>query len=89
MSKFESKQNFNIAGTIINENYRVSTAAIFYPSHYFGDYWQLETWVFVMNGKSKMKIHLVPEDEKGLEYCKKFHDKTVQMVKRKIKQAQQ
>lgn len=88
MSKFEGKQNFNIAGTIINENYIVSTAAIFYEGNVFGDYWQLETWVFVMNGKSQMKIHLVSEDEKGLEYCKRFHEKAVAMVKSKINKAQ-
>lgn len=85
MNAFEQKKNFNIDSTIINENYRISTAAIFYEGNWFGDYWQLETWVFHKQNKhSKMKIHEVPCNEKGLGYCKKFHQKTVAMVKYKI-----
>lgn len=85
MNPFEQKKNFNIASTIIDDNYRVSTAAIFYEGNWFGDYWQLETWVFCKDNKhSKMKIHNVPCNDDGINYCKIFHDKTVAMVKYKI-----
>lgn len=85
MERFDLKKNFNIASTIIDDNYRVSTAAIFYEENWFGDYWQLETWVFVKGHKgSKVKIHNVPRNEYGIRYCKEFHKKTVAMVKSKI-----
>ena len=85
MERFDLKKNFNIASTIIDDNYRVSTAAIFYEENWFGDYWQLETWVFVKGHKgSKVKIHKVPCNEYGIRYCKEFHKKTVAMVKYKI-----
>ena len=86
MERFELKKNFNIANTVINENVRVSTAAIFYESDFFGYRFQLETWVFMKDHKnSKMKIHEVYENQKGIDYCIRFHNKTVAMVKNKLK----
>lgn len=85
MKRFNEKQNFNIASTVINENVRVSTAAIFYDE-WFGERFQMETWVFMKDHKgSKMKIHDVPENQSGIDYCIRFHNKTVAMVKNKIK----
>lgn len=84
MERFELKKNFNIASTVINENVRVSTAAIFYED-WFGERFQMETWVFMKDHKgSKMKIHKVYENQKGIDYCIRFHNKTVAMVKNKI-----
>ena len=76
---FNSKRNFNIASTIINENVRVSTAAIFYDE-IFGERFQLETWIFKKEGKSLMKIHSVPSNNNGLEYCRRFHCLTSSIV---------
>lgn len=85
MERFELRKNFNIASTVINENVRVSTAAIFYDE-WFGERYQLETWVFIKDHKgSKMRIHNVYENQDGIDYCIRFHEKTVAMVKRKIK----
>lgn len=77
-------KNFNIRSTVINDNIRVSTAAIFYDDWFFGEYFQLETFIFKKEGRSLMKIHNVIENEKGLQYCIDFHNKTVAMVKSKI-----
>ncbi|GEM_PF-2104874 len=80
----KTKCSFNISSTIINEDFRVSTAAVFY-SEWFGDRYQLETIVFsTVKGGFRMKIHDVPSNDKGIEYCKRFHEKTVAMVKSKI-----
>lgn len=84
MNPFYEKKNFNIDSTVINDNYRVSTAAIFYDE-IFGERFQLETWFFVKGHKgSKIKIHEVPCNEYGLRYCKEFHKNTVAMVKSKL-----
>lgn len=84
MNNFGSKKNFNIASTVINKDVRVSTAAIFY-SEWFGDRYQLETIVFsTVKGGFRMKIHDVPSNDQGVEYCKRFHEKTVAMVKNKL-----
>lgn len=86
MERFKQNKNFNIASTVINENVRVSTAAIFYESDFFGNYYQLETWVFTKDHKnSKMKIHNVPANQNGIDYCKRFHEKAVTMVRNKLK----
>lgn len=85
MERFKLKKNFNIASTVINENIRVSTAAIYYEE-WFGERYQLETWVFMKGLKgSQMKIHEVPENQHGIDYCIRFHNKTLAMVKNKIK----
>ena len=82
---FNLDKNFNIRSTVINDNIRVSTAAIFYESSFFGDYYQLETFIFKKEGKSLMKIHNVSDTEKGLQYCIDFHNKTVAFINSKIK----
>ena len=71
-NSFNEEKNFNIASTIINENVRISTAAIFYDE-WFGKRFQLETWIFKKEGHSLMKIHDVPSNQNGLDYCKRFH----------------
>jgi len=81
---FDLDKNFNIRSTIINDNIRVSTAAIFYESSFFGDYYQLETFIFKKEGNSLMKIHNVSATEKGLQYCIDFHNKTVCLIKNKL-----
>lgn len=85
MKRFENKANFNIASTVINKNIRVSTAAIFYDE-WFGERFQLETWVFMKDHKgSVIKIHNVYENQNGIDYCKRFHEKAVAMVRSKLK----
>ena len=84
MERFDKKQNFNIASTVINENIRVSTAAIFYDEWY-GERFQLETFIFKKEGRSTYKIHSVPENQKGLDYCTSFHNKLVSLIKSKLK----
>jgi len=83
MKRFELKKNFNIASTIINENIRVSTAAIFYDE-IFGERYQLETFIFKKEGRSIMKIHDVYANQKGIDYCVSFHNKLVALIKTKI-----
>lgn len=81
---FELDKNFNIRSTVINDNIRVSTAAIFYESSFFGNYYQFETFIFKKQGSSIMKIHKVSENEKGLNYCINFHNKSVSLIKSKL-----
>lgn len=82
MERFEQKRNFNIASTVIDENTRVSTAAIFYDE-WFGERYQLETWVFKKDRKgSKMKIHDVPSNQDGIDYCMRFHSKIVYILEK-------
>lgn len=83
MERFDKKSNFNIASTIINDNVRISTAAIFYDE-IFGERFQLETWIFKKEGRSIMKIHDVPINKVGLDYCVRFHNKATGLVKSKI-----
>ena len=80
---FDLNKNFNIRSTVINDNIRVSTASIYYENSFFGDYYQLETFIFKKEGSSIMKIHNVAENEKGLQYCIDFHNKTVALIKSK------
>jgi len=80
---FNEEKNFNIASTIINENVRISTAAIFYDE-FFGKRFQLETWVFKKEGRSLMKIHNVASNQNGLDYCKRFHILAAKIVNRKL-----
>lgn len=84
MERFKLKKNFNIASTVINEQIRVSTAAIFY-SDFFGEWFQFETFIFLKKGPCPMKIHKVSENQKGIDYCLSFHKKAVSLVKSKIK----
>lgn len=53
------KSNHNIASTQITEDIRVSTAAIYYDE-WFGERWQIETFIFSNNKtlqKTRMIIH--------------------------------
>lgn len=84
MERFELRKNFNIASTIINDNIKVSTAAIFYDE-IFGERYQLETFIFKKEGRSMMKIHEVYENQTGIDYCISFHNKIVALIKTKIK----
>lgn len=85
MERFEKRKNFNIASTVINDEIRVSTAAIFYDE-WFGKRWQLETFIFKKDNKgSKMKIHEVPNNDDGIDYCKRFHDKLVYFLNKTCK----
>lgn len=84
MNRFELNSNFNIASTVINDNVRISTAAIFYDE-WFGKRFQLETWIFKKDGRSLMKIHDVPTNQKGLDYCISFHNKATELVKSKLR----
>jgi hypothetical protein len=55
----ESNKNIDMGKTRINDDVRVSSAAIFY-NEMFGSFYQLETWVFSENKqviKSRMFIH--------------------------------
>lgn len=81
---FNLNKNFNIRSTVINNNIRVSTASIYYRSSFFGDYYQLETFIFKKEGSSIMKIHNVFANENGLKYCINFHNKTVALIKSKL-----
>ena len=90
MERFEEKKNFNIASTAINENIRISTAALFYDE-WFGERFQMETWIFVKeddgklkSGASKMKIHNVLENQNGIDYCLRFHHLACVIVKLKL-----
>lgn len=84
MERFNNKSNFNIASTVINEDMRVSTAAIFYDE-WFGERYQMETWVFMKDRKgSKMKIHKVLENQKGIDYCLAFHNKLVGLINTRL-----
>jgi len=84
MERLNLKKNFNIASTVINDNVRVSTAAIFYDE-IWGERFQFETFIFKKEGRSIMKIHLVSENQKGIDYCLSFHNKTVSLIKSKLK----
>lgn len=84
MERFNDKKNFNIASTIINNNIKVSTAAIFYDE-WFGERFQLETFIFKKEGHSIMKIHDVQQNQDGIDYCLRFHQLTVAIVKQKLK----
>lgn len=81
---FSKENNFNIRSTVINDNIRVSTAAIFRQDWFFGDYFQLETFIFKKEGRSNMRIHDVFCNKKGIQYCIDFHNKTVALIKSKI-----
>lgn len=83
MKRFEQKKNFNIASTVIDDNVRVSTAAIFYNDWFFGEYFQLETIIFKKDGMGNMRIHKVPCNQVGIDYCIRFHQKVVAMIKSK------
>lgn len=53
------KQNKNLASTVITDNVRVSTAAIYYDE-WFGERWQIETFIFSKDERvktSQIKIH--------------------------------
>jgi len=84
-ASFNDKKNFNIASTIISDNVRISTAAIFYDE-IFGERFQLETWIFKKEGRSLMKIHDVFANQKGLDYCVRFHTLTASIVDIRLKQ---
>ena len=84
MERFEQKKNFNITSTVINDNIRVSTAAIFYDE-VFGERFQFETIVFRKDKGMLMKIHNVYASQKGLDYCVTFHNKLVSLINSKIK----
>lgn len=84
MERLKLEKNFNIASTIINDNIRISTAAIFYDE-WFGKRFQFETFIFKKEGNSMQKIHEVFENQKGIDYCKRFHELAVIIVKSKIK----
>lgn len=81
---FDLNKNFNIRSTIINDNIRVSTASIYYESSFCGNFYQLETFIFKKEGSSNYKIHSVFTNEKGLQYCIDFHNKTVALLKLKL-----
>lgn len=84
--RFKLNKNFNIASTTINENVRVSTASIFYENEWFGSYYQMETFIFRNDGiRGNMKIHNVPCNDNGIDYCKRFHNKVVYMLNKKLK----
>lgn len=84
MERFELKKNFNIASTVIDDNVRISTAAIFYDE-WFGERFQMETWIFKKEGRSLMKIHDVRENQDGIDYCLNFHNKLTKLVQYKLK----
>lgn len=87
-------KNFNIASTIINEDIRISSAAIFYESFFFGNYFQIETFIFSNNKdvlRSKQIIHCtVSGDERTdidiniIDNVKKIHTYVCKNIKDKI-----
>lgn len=88
----ESKlENFNIASTIITDKIRVSSAAIFYENSFFGDYYQLETWVFSTDPtvKNKQIIHgttsIFPISQKEKDNVVKVHNYVAGNLKIKLK----
>lgn len=82
--------NIDLGKTKITDKVRVSSAAIFYKE-YFGDFYQLETWVFSEDKKvqeSKQVIHgttfgtEIPE--KLIEKTKTFHRRASKLLIKKL-----
>lgn len=68
----------DLGKTQISDNIRVSSAAIFYEA-WFGNYFQVETWIFSENPliKSKQIIHGTCNEYlnyKLVAKCEKVHD---------------
>ena len=70
--------NIDLGKTQITDKLRVSSAGIFYEAH-FGDYYQLETWIF-SEDKSVMRsqqiIHCTTErriPQKRIDEVKRIH----------------
>lgn len=80
--------NVDLGKTRINREIRVSSAAIFYGNNWFGDYYQLETFIFSHDStiKTRMFIHFttgreIPERYK--ELVKSFHRRISKILLKK------
>ena len=83
-------KNFNIASTVINDKIRVSTAAIFYESTFFGDYYQVETFIFSGDKtliETRQIIHGTCHDAESnlIDKAKKIHVYISNNLKNKFK----
>lgn len=84
--------NIDLGKTAITDKVRVSSAAIFYEGNWFGDYYQLETWIFSEDKtiqKSVMVIHgtcgrTIPQSL--IAKTKKVHGYLVTNMLKKFKQ---
>ena len=76
------KQNKNLASTIITNKIRVSTAAIYYDE-WFGERWQIETFIFSEDERiktSQVAIHgNVSSEEDVIESKGKIIEKAIKI----------
>ncbi len=85
--------NINLGKTQITDKIRVSSAAIFYEA-WFGDYYQLETWIFSDDKelqRSRQVIHCTTGreiPERRVEEVKKVHRYISDNLKQKLKEFQ-
>lgn len=83
-------KNQNIAGTIITDKVRVSTAIIYYANEFFGDYYQYETWIFSKDErvKSVMKIYGISgsgDNIKLIDRATALHNRIARILTNKLK----
>jgi hypothetical protein len=72
--------NIDLGKTQITDKIRVSSAAIYYDGMWFGNYYQLETWIF-SDDKERQESHQIIHGtcgnnipEKLIAKTKKVHD---------------
>jgi hypothetical protein len=81
--------NQNIASTVITDKVRVSTAIIYYPNEFFGDYYQYETWIFSKDERVKpvMKIYGTSgssDNDRLINRATALHNRVSRILNRKL-----